>query len=135
MKNQNFEELTEEICEKNKNDKILPLESYESKREETRFLFEKCSRIFIALGDKIRQNLILDIADAGKPGISVANLAAKSNLSRPAISHHLKVLKDSNLLVFEKKGTQMFYKLNIAENIDNIKKLVSGIEALENDVE
>lgn len=100
------------------------------KRRETRQLFEKCSPIFIALGDTIRQNIILDIAEAGKEGINVANLTAKTNLSRPAISHHLKVLKDSNLLIPEKSGTQIFYKINILEHINDIKKLVAGIEQI-----
>ena len=61
-------------------------------------MFNSCSPLFIALGDEVRQKLVLDIVDAGAEGINVKNLSAKSRLSRPAISHHLKVLKDSGLI-------------------------------------
>ena len=53
--------------------------------------FKTCAPIFIALGDEARQKLIMDIADAGNEGINVTHLSEKSHLSRPAISHHLKV--------------------------------------------
>ena len=57
--------------------------------------FNSCVPFFIAMSDEYRQQLIMDIAEAGNDGINVSNLSAKSKLSRPAISHHLKVLKDA----------------------------------------
>lgn len=76
-------------------------------------LFKSCVPLFLALGDEVRQKLILDIADAGVEGINVTNLSAKSKLSRPAISHHLKVLKDCGLISPCKEGTQIFYRFNV----------------------
>ncbi len=84
----------------------------------------KCSPLFIALGDKVRQKLILDIADAGEEGINVMDLACKSSLSRPNISHHLKVLKDSGFVRTYKKGTYVFYQISITENFAEIEKLL-----------
>lgn len=100
------------------------------KPEELRSLhtkFKYCAPIFIALGDEIRQKLILDIADAGIEGINVTNLSAKSTLSRPAISHHLKVLKDSGLVSPFKNGTQIFYRLNLKENLKEVEDLINSI--------
>jgi DNA-binding transcriptional ArsR family regulator len=94
-------------------------------------LFNSCAPLFIALGDTVRQQLILDIADAyiaDKDGINVKNLSAKSHLSRPAISHHLKVLKDSGIVAPYKVGTQIFYKLTFADKIDEVSALVTSIQ-------
>ena len=72
----------------------------------------------------------MDIAEAGKDGINVSNLSAKSNLSRPAISHHLKVLKDANLIKPLKIGTQIFYQLNLKDNFRTINELIKSMEAI-----
>lgn len=100
------------------------------KPEELHVLYAKfkcCAPIFIALGDEMRQKLILDIADAGTDGINVTNLSAKSALSRPAISHHLKVLKDTGLVRPFKNGTQIFYRLNLQENLKEVEDLINSI--------
>jgi DNA-binding transcriptional ArsR family regulator len=70
----------------------------------------------------------MDIAEAGKEGINVSNLSAKSKLSRPAISHHLKVLKDSGLIKPLKVGTQIFYQLNLSENFKTVSELIDSME-------
>ena len=59
------------------------------------------------------------------------NLSAKSRLSRPAISHHLKVLKDSGLIEPEKVGTQIFYRIDMGLSyLANVVELVSSIQRL-----
>ena len=90
-------------------------------------MFHSCAPLFIALGDEIRQQLIMEIADAGTDGINVSNLTSKTHLSRPAISHHLKVLKDCGLIQPKKIGTQIFYQLNLKDNLEDVNELVSSI--------
>ena len=90
--------------------------------------FNSCVPFFIAMSDEYRQQLIMDIAEAGREGINVSNRAAKSNLSRPAISHHLKVLKDSGLIKPKKLGTQIFYQLNLSENFKTVSELITSME-------
>lgn len=72
----------------------------------------------------------MDIADAGKEGLNVTNLSAKTNLSRPAISHHLKILKDTGIIIPLKKGTQIFYKLNLEDNLRKIDELVNSMRSV-----
>ena len=67
-------------------------------------MFHECGPFFIALGEEIRQKIILDILDAGVDGLNVMTLTSMSHLSRPAISHHLKVLKDSGLVIAERRA-------------------------------
>ncbi|MGI5069789.1 winged helix-turn-helix transcriptional regulator [Treponema pectinovorum] len=97
--------------------------------------FEECSPLFTALGDKVRQKLILDLADAGFKGINVQNLAAKSLLSRPAISHHLKLLKDAGIVDLTKKGTESFYRLCIVDKLPIFKRLIEDIESIITDMD
>ncbi len=96
----------------------------EEEAETLHKMFAKCGPVFIALGDEIRQKLILDIIDAGGDGVNVMTLTSKSHLSRPAISHHLKVLKDAGFLTSIKHGTQVFYRLQVAEKFAEMEELV-----------
>lgn len=97
-------------------------------------LFKTCSPLFIALGDEIRQKLLLLLADAGFEGINVQNLASKTHLSRPAVSHHLKVLKDAGIITPVKKGTESFYHLCIGDKLPHFHKLILQIESIISDM-
>ncbi|MCR5189299.1 MAG: metalloregulator ArsR/SmtB family transcription factor, partial [Treponema sp.] len=79
----------------------------------TREVLHSCLPLFIALGDEFRQQLIVEIAAAGEKGINVSDLTDKIELSRPAVSHHLKILKDMGLITAKKNKTQVFYKISI----------------------
>ena len=92
--------------------------------------FKLCSPIFIALGDLTRQKLCMDLAVAEEEGLNVAQLAGQSILSRPAVSHHLKVLKDCGIVEPLKKGTQIFYRLRLKENLAHIKQFIDMIDEI-----
>ena len=92
--------------------------------------FKACSAIFLALGDSTRQKICLDLAATGLEGINVADLAGKSILSRPAISHHLKVLKDAGIIEPIKKGTQIFYRLKLKDALVPMKALIDTVEEI-----
>lgn len=106
----------------------------EEKKLKTRQLFERCSPMFLALGDAVRHKLLLEIADAGAEGRNVSDLTATTQLSRPAVSHHLKVLKDAGIVKPVKIGTQIFYCLDIKDKIGVIKDLVLYIEEIVNNM-
>lgn len=96
-----------------------------------KLLFNSCAPLFIALGDEVRQKLILDIAEGASKsenGVNVTELSAMSSLSRPAISHHLKVLKDCGLVTPHKAGTQIFYNLSLDKNLAEVADLVCAIQ-------
>ncbi len=102
----------------------------EQKIEKALSQFKDCSAIFLALGDTTRQKICMDLAAAGLEGINVADLSGKTILSRPAISHHLKVLKDAQIVEPIKKGTQIFYKLKLKDALIPIKALVDIVEEI-----
>lgn len=83
--------------------------------------------IFQALADSERLLILLKLFYAGQNGKNVTELSGKTRLSRPAISHHLKVLKAAGIINSRKEGTQVYYSLDTKQKITNIENLVSRL--------
>lgn len=83
--------------------------------------------IFQALADSERLLILLKLFYAGPAGKNVTELSGKTRLSRPAVSHHLKVLKAARIIDSRKDGTQVYYSLNAKEKIVKIESLVNGL--------
>ena len=64
---------------------------------------------FEALGDPNRRAIV---ALLGSGGRSVGEVAAALPISRPAVSRHLRLLKDAGLVVEEPQGTRRIYRLH-----------------------
>jgi len=89
-------------------------------------IFENLSPYFQGLGDPIRQQIIALLID--KDSMNVTQIAEHIPMSRPTVSHHLKVLRQAGLLKVQKKGTEMYYRLEINEAIALMKQLVHFVE-------
>lgn len=71
---------------------------------------ENTREILTALGDETRQHLILVMMQAGEcNGMRVNDIAEKTSLSRPAVSHHLQILKKAGIIRVRKEGTKNYY--------------------------
>ena len=97
--------------------------------------FNTCIPLFIAIGDECRQHLLLEIAQAGSEGINVSTLTETFHLSRPAISYHLKMLKDCGLIKPFKKGTQIFYSISQSKNYLAFKEVLASFDELIQQIE
>ena len=82
--------------------------------------------LFKALGDPVRMKIIRILASQSEKRISVNELVEKFNVSQPAISQHLKILKNIKLLQTEKIGYYIYYSINM-KSLINFKKLVDNI--------
>lgn len=72
--------------------------------------FEQCQKILIALGDENRLHMILEMMKMGKcSGVRVNEITEKTHLSRPAVSHHLQILKDAGILKMRREATKNYY--------------------------
>lgn len=72
--------------------------------------FEECQKILLALGDENRQHLILEMMQMDHcEGVRVGTITEKTHLSRPAVSHHIQILKDAGLLKMRREGTRNYY--------------------------
>ncbi len=83
--------------------------------------------IFQALADSERLLILLKLFYAGPNGKNVTELSGRTRLSRPAVSHHLKVLKAARIINSRKDGTQVYYSLDSKEKIAKIEDLVSKL--------
>lgn len=70
--------------------------------------FKRYQPVFNALGNPMRQQIMFLLANGTR--LSVAELAAKTELSRPAISHHIKILSTAKLVRAERVGVRLYYR-------------------------
>jgi DNA-binding transcriptional ArsR family regulator len=72
--------------------------------------FQRCQPVLTALGDENRQHLILEMMRMGScQGVRVGQITETTNLSRPAVSHHLKILREAGLIKMRREGTRNYY--------------------------
>ena len=72
--------------------------------------WKNVSLVFSALGDEHRQRILLTF----EPGehLNVGQIVEVSTLSRSAVSHHLKILREAGVLDSEKIGKEVYFWLN-----------------------
>ena len=72
--------------------------------------WKNVSRVFTALGDEHRQRILLTF----EPGerLNVGQVVDVSTLSRSAVSHHLRILREAGVLDSEKIGKEVYFWLN-----------------------
>lgn len=112
--------------------------------------FTHCMPLFIALGDEVRLTIIETLSTSGLVnskgldvteslnsskkhaflGMNVKEITEKTNLSRPAISHHLKILKDAGLVSVRRDGTSNFYYLTIESGTRMLLELGTQLQLI-----
>lgn len=79
---------------------------------------------FQALGDEIRLKMIRLLAQ--HEALCVCELQEAFDVEQPTISHHLKVLREANLVNVERRGTWAYYSVRK----DAVKTLLQDLVAL-----
>ena len=116
--------------------------------------FHTCMPLFIALGDEIRLSIIEALTDEAlkgrsknlpgrRPddkdsqpasshphGLNVREITERTSLSRPAVSHHLKILKTAGLIDVQREGTCNYYYLSIEDSTRNLMQLGHLLESV-----
>lgn len=91
--------------------------------------FINSQKVLQAIGDETRQSILLVLMKTEcKTGLRVGEITEQTHLSRPAVSHHLKVLRDAGIILMRKEGTKNFYFINIRSKLDLLKNLVMDID-------
>jgi DNA-binding transcriptional ArsR family regulator len=75
-----------------------------------------------ALGDPTRQAILDQLSDGPR---AVGELAADLPVSRPAVSQHLKVLKDVGLVLDEQIGTRRLYRVD-PDGLEELRRHLDG---------
>jgi len=83
--------------------------------------WQPMSRVFTALGDEHRQRILLLFERSER--LNVGQIAEVSTLTRSTVSHHLKILREANVLVSEKVGKEVWFWINrpwLEETLGNV---------------
>lgn len=65
--------------------------------------------IFKALADPTRRKILRLLRERD---MTAGDIADQFSISKPSISHHLGILKNSNLVLDERRGQFIYYSLN-----------------------
>lgn len=79
-------------------------------------LYEIKANLFKGLAHPVRVRVLEALS--GSPGVSVADLLADTGLEASHLSQHLSVLRRHNLVVADRRGSQVFYRLAYPEVAD-----------------
>ena len=71
--------------------------------------FKELQSFFVALGDETRQQIFIALLEYETVGMRVPEITRRTHLSRPAVSHHLRILKDAGLVNVHRQGTMNYY--------------------------
>lgn len=89
--------------------------------------FASCAKILTAIGDETRLHIMMEMMKMGQcNGVRVGEITAKTNLSRPAVSHHLQIMKDAGLIKVRKEGTKNYYYFD--PEMESFEQLVSTLQ-------
>ena len=93
--------------------------------------FINCQKVLLAIGDETRQSILLVLMGADcQTGLRIGEITQQTHLSRPAVSHHLRILRDAGVILMRKEGTKNFYFIDVRTKLGLLKDLVKDIEEL-----
>ena len=78
----------------------------------------KIDDVFSALADQNRRQILMMLVGEN---MTVNSIAEKFNISRPAISKHLKILLNTSLVIPLQKGRERYYQINV-EPLNEVKQ-------------
>ena len=84
------------------------------------------SKVYAALGDEHRQRILLTF----EPGerLSIGQIVEVSTLSRTAVSHHLRILREAGALQSVKEGKEVYFWINKNFLVDAMETVVGYIK-------
>lgn len=86
--------------------------------------FEKVSDTFALISDATRLKILWLLCHCEA---CVNNIAVSVNMSAPAVSHHLRLLKQAGLLSSRREGKEMYYKLAETEEAKLLHRSIDDI--------
>jgi DNA-binding transcriptional ArsR family regulator len=86
-------------------------------------MMTNAERVLDALGDPTRRRVLERLRHGSR---SVREIADRMDVSRPAISQHLKVLKGAGLVVVRAEGTRRLYTVD-TRGIEALRRWLDGL--------
>ena len=93
--------------------------------------FKQYRDVFLVLDDENRQLIFLVLLENDKVGMRVPDIASQTHLPRPAVSHRLKILKETGLVNLYRIGTKNDYYVEAESSCwKGLQQLTSQVEAV-----
>jgi len=86
--------------------------------------FEKVSDTFQLISDPSRLKILWLLCHCE---LCVNNIAIICNMTAPAVSHHLKMLKQAELVDSRRAGKEMYYRLSSTKEAELVHKAVDDV--------
>ena len=86
--------------------------------------FDKVSKLMSQLGDANRLKIFWLLCHHEE---CVTNISAIMMMSSPAVSHHLRVLKDAGLIKSRREGKEVYYKAADIPETDYLHNMIEGL--------
>lgn len=81
----------------------------------------------LAVVEPTRLRIMFLVGERGR--MCVGDIAGHFQISRPAISHHLKILKHYGLVQTEREGREIYYAVCMSGVVDTLRTLADSIDA------
>jgi ArsR family transcriptional regulator, arsenate/arsenite/antimonite-responsive transcriptional repressor len=87
--------------------------------------FEPAAALLKAVADPYRLTILATLA-AGDDEVCVCDFTDALPLNQPAVSHHLRILREAELVDCERRGTWVYYRLapDAAERLTGVTDFV-----------
>ena len=89
--------------------------------------FQAAAELFRLLGDGSRIRVFWLLCHGEE---CVINLSAMMEMSSPAVSHHLRQLKDAGLIVSRREGNEVYYKAAPTEAAAELHRMIERLMAI-----
>lgn len=80
----------------------------------------------LAAAEPTRLQILFLLGRRGR--MCVGDIASGFKISRPAVSHHLKVLKTGGLVQAEREGQEIYYAVQMDRVIDTLRALADALD-------
>jgi DNA-binding transcriptional ArsR family regulator len=87
---------------------------------------EEIEETFKILGNPNRLKIICILSKSDDKEATVSQIAQRLNITQPAASQHLKLLKTAKIVKSEKKGSNIYYKIN-TETLTQHKECIDAL--------
>ncbi|AVK64703.1 ArsR family transcriptional regulator [Lactobacillus sp. CBA3606] len=70
--------------------------------------------------EKVRRQIIIALGNSGD-GLNVTDITALVNISRPAVSHHLRLMREAGVIAMRSNGVEHIYYLTLAQPLAQLQ--------------
>ena len=99
-------------------------------RKLLKYELKNCQQILNTFGNKTRQGIICAMLEVDYKGMRIGEIAHYSQFSRPAVTHHLKILLATEMIGRYSKSNRSYYYIKLGGEWQKLVALINLAERL-----